>query len=385
MDLVGPLGDGNVGARYILTVEDAFTRYVTAVPIPNKETQTVARALLDRVVLVYGCPERIHSDQGTEFCSNLWKELMSQLRINKTETPAYNPQSNIVERFHRVLGAMLRTLLDREDPSWVSMVPVAVFAYNTKVHGSTGMTPFGALYGREARIPLDLILENPAEKFESPQEFVRGVIRRIKTVYAYIRKNGEAVIRWNSNQYTGNVQDWKQGQLVWYCSLHSIPGKPDKLVNAWRGPYRIVEQVAEVLVDITPANTEGKSMRVHITRLKEYRGDPHKRGPPVQEIDDGGDLDGEEIAYQSAAPPEMGITVVTGGGGRETEIVDKVEAQEDLAAEPVTPVSKPIEVQDKIMADTASGTTNQETEPDPRDIEFGVVILLSLCVCRLCV
>ena len=83
VDLVGPLGDGQSGPRYILTVEDHFTRWVTAVPIP-----------------IYGCPEEIHSDQGKEFTSKLWVELMDNLQINLTMTPTYNPQSNLVERFH---------------------------------------------------------------------------------------------------------------------------------------------------------------------------------------------------------------------------------------------------------------------------------------------
>ena len=83
MDLVGPLGDGQSGPRYILTGEDHFTRWVTAVPIP-----------------IYGCPEEIHSDQGKEFTSKLWVELMDNLQINLTMTPTYNPQFNLVERFH---------------------------------------------------------------------------------------------------------------------------------------------------------------------------------------------------------------------------------------------------------------------------------------------
>ena len=84
VDLVGPLGDGQSGPRYILKVDDHFTRWVTAVPIPNKKTQTVAQALLDQVIFIYGCPEEIHSDQGKEFMSKLWTEVMSNLQINRT-------------------------------------------------------------------------------------------------------------------------------------------------------------------------------------------------------------------------------------------------------------------------------------------------------------
>ena len=42
------------------------------------------------------------------------------------------------------------------------------------------MTPYAALFGREARLPLDLILENLAEKYENTQEFVRDVLNRTK-------------------------------------------------------------------------------------------------------------------------------------------------------------------------------------------------------------
>ena len=105
------------------------------------------------MIFIYGCPEEIHSDQGKEFTSKLWADLMSKQQINRTMTPAYNPQSNLslVERFHRVLGQMLRVLLEQDDPSWVKLVGVCVFAYNTKLHTSTGLTPYAALFGREAR------------------------------------------------------------------------------------------------------------------------------------------------------------------------------------------------------------------------------------------
>jgi len=65
-------------------------------------------------------------------------------------------------------------------------VGVCVFAYNTKQHTSTGLTPYAALFGREARLPLDLILENPAEKYVNTQEFVKDVLNRTREVYSYI-------------------------------------------------------------------------------------------------------------------------------------------------------------------------------------------------------
>ena len=286
---------------------------------------------------------------------------MSNLQINRTMTPAYNPQSNLVERFHRVLGQMLRVLLERDDPSWVKLVGICVFAYNTKLHTSTGMTPYAALFGREARLPLDLILENPAEKYENTQEFVKDVLNRTREVYAYIRRNGEAVIRRNSNLYSGNQEEWEPGCLVWYCSPRPVPGKPDKLVNAWRGPFKVVRRIAEVLVDICPSGTEGKTLRVHVTRLKKYQAS--SRTVMKDTVDaDMDDLEGEEIAGSSRQRPELAIPVFSGGTG--IEIQNLPAARKDAVEETLRPMPGPAEV-----ADQVAPTNEDEARPADEPME----------------
>ena len=60
---------------YWLTVEDSFSRYCRAYPIPNKEVQTLAKVLMDQHFNIYGLPNQLHSDNGKEFMNNLWKEL----------------------------------------------------------------------------------------------------------------------------------------------------------------------------------------------------------------------------------------------------------------------------------------------------------------------
>ncbi len=52
--------------RHILTVQDRFTRYLVAVPIPDLETKTILNALIDRFFLVHGMPETIHTDTLNE-------------------------------------------------------------------------------------------------------------------------------------------------------------------------------------------------------------------------------------------------------------------------------------------------------------------------------
>ena len=52
VDLVGLVGEEGSGLRYILAVENEFTRYGVATPKANKESQTVARALIDQIIMI---------------------------------------------------------------------------------------------------------------------------------------------------------------------------------------------------------------------------------------------------------------------------------------------------------------------------------------------
>ena len=360
IDLVGPLGNREVGPRYVLTCEDGFTRFTTGIPIPNKESATVARALLDNVIHVHGCPERIHSDQGSEFTSNLWNELMEQLGIEKSFTPVANPNSNIIERYHRVLGQTLRVLLGKDETQWPKWISAISFAYNTKVNAVTGMTPFEALFGRHPRIPLDIILENPADKYRGVSEFVSDIISKSKRIYQFMLKNGTGVIKRNTNLYSGKERKWIPGQLVWYCNPRITPGKPEKLMNRWSGPFIIQKRIAEVLVDIIPANTTGRTLRVHITRLKEYHGDP-KATPKGTFESLTEDLEGEEVSLQPRTQVELGIPVWSGGGG--ATIQDRSEVLRDEASGTVPLINQPPPVEDEMVR--INEPIAQEAVPPP--------------------
>ena len=46
---------------------DHLTRFTVLIPIPNKSAVTVAQAIIDRIISIFGSPEKLHSDQGPEF------------------------------------------------------------------------------------------------------------------------------------------------------------------------------------------------------------------------------------------------------------------------------------------------------------------------------
>ena len=61
------------------------------IAIPNKEAITIIRHLVERVFSVFGPPETLHSDQGTEFENQLVRELQRVFGYHKTRTAPYRP------------------------------------------------------------------------------------------------------------------------------------------------------------------------------------------------------------------------------------------------------------------------------------------------------
>ena len=73
LDIVVPTAVTNRGNRYILTFQDDLTKFIAAIPILTQDAETVAREFVQGIVLRYGIPEVILTDQGANFLSELFK------------------------------------------------------------------------------------------------------------------------------------------------------------------------------------------------------------------------------------------------------------------------------------------------------------------------
>ena len=60
-------------------------------------------------------------------------------------------------------------------------------------------------------------------------------------------KKQEAEIRRNAKVYSGKIHAYAKDEKVWYLCPRRIKGKPVKLTDEWVGPYKITEQVANLL------------------------------------------------------------------------------------------------------------------------------------------
>ena len=94
MDIMGPLAKTKHGNCYMLVIVDYFTKWVTAVPIRDQRAETIADVFVEKFVSIFGLPLSLHSDQGTNFCSNIMSNVCRILGVNKTNSVPYRPQSD---------------------------------------------------------------------------------------------------------------------------------------------------------------------------------------------------------------------------------------------------------------------------------------------------
>ena len=142
------------GNKYILTCQDNLSKFLIAIPIPQQDAETVTREFVMNVVLKFGAPVQLLTDQGSNFLSDLFKSTRKLLRIKKIQTTVFHPESNGgLERSHMVLTEYLRHYVRQDQTNWDEWVQYAVYVYNTTVHSITAYTPFELIYGFKSEVP----------------------------------------------------------------------------------------------------------------------------------------------------------------------------------------------------------------------------------------
>ena len=216
--------------RYLLVVQDYFTKWADAIPLPDQTAVRITNALV-KVFACYGLPDIIHSDQGRNFESSILRQTLEAFGVAKSRTTAYHPQGDgMVERFNRSLLQMLRAYA-QDQADWECHLPLVLYAYRTAVHTSTRVSLFELMYGRSPqKSPFPPCTAYDPSSYQS----------QLRAKVAQLRDFGETHIteaqhlQRSSNDHGTRARDLCVGDPVWL----SIP-TAGKLDPRWEGKWRI--------------------------------------------------------------------------------------------------------------------------------------------------
>jgi transposase InsO family protein len=105
-------------------------------------------------------PKSIQSDQGSNFMSGLFQQVMYELGVRQYKSTAYHPESQgALERFPQILKTMMRTYCYQYEKDWDEVVHLVLFAAREAVQESLGFSPFELVFGHTVTGPLKLLKE----------------------------------------------------------------------------------------------------------------------------------------------------------------------------------------------------------------------------------
>jgi transposase InsO family protein len=245
IDHVGPMSSSN-GMKYVFTIVDAFTRFGIGIAMSSIEAEKVAQALMDHLILRFGCPEIIRSNNTSNFRSKLRDELMGLLDIRQQFGSPYYPQSQArVERWNASLMQAVSMYCDGKPKTWTKYLQSVIFAYNTSLHSQTGQIPFTMVHSFPATIPHFRNLKTPHEGMIGEiQDYMGSAADSALRSRDAMAEKLKAKKLYNKNRHdktNTRPAQLKVGDEVWVYDDPHVKGHSRKLrAHKWHGPYVIL-------------------------------------------------------------------------------------------------------------------------------------------------
>ena len=269
----------STGNRYIVVLQDKFTKWTEAYAVPNFTASVVAQKIVYEFCSRFGTPFEIHSDQGRNYGSKLFQEVCTLLEIHKSRTTPWHPRANGgCKKFNRVLADMIAAFVDRKQKEWDVHLPLLTAAYRSSKHEQTGWSPNMLMLPREVRVPIELTLGGLA-RHEGPQsycDFVQDLKDRLCRVHELAREHTRVATERQKRDHDTRISQrkYKVGDLVDYVNKTKQVGRSPKLEpNRWIGPCVVTKAHSDLLYAIKQG-PRTKVKLLHHDNLKLHQGTP---------------------------------------------------------------------------------------------------------------
>lgn len=273
-DLLGPYPRSKSGNTTLLIVLDQFSKFVLLKPLRKASASEIARFLEKEVFHMFGVPESIWSDNGTQFVSKEFKDLLTCYGVEHIRTATHSPQSNASERVNRSILAAIRSYISQDQQDWDVEISAIGSALRNNVHESTGFTPHYLVFGKHfiqhgschrLMRELESLPESEIEVL-APPDFRALVSERVKT-------NLEAAYRRHEKSYNvrSRTVNFSPGQEVYRRNFqlsNFAQGQNAKLGKQWL-KARIVQRLGNAMYHLEDMNGKRLKLPYHAKDLKQ--------------------------------------------------------------------------------------------------------------------
>lgn len=258
LDLIGPLPRSTKGYSYILVVVDLFSKFSLCFPLRKATTPRILEHLENDVFLLFGVPKRIVSDNGVQFRSKAYHQLLTQYQVQPSYVSLYHPQANPTERVNRVIKTMLTAYVSSNHREWDKFLPKVSCALRSAQHETTGLSPYYVNFGKEMTLlgsEHHTVSENSEN--EGPLESTNGNERstcfnklykdvRARLQRAYETSKARYDLRHRPVSFYPNQVVWRKNFVLSDASKYYAA----KLADKYLGPYLIHRKISPTTYEL---------------------------------------------------------------------------------------------------------------------------------------
>ena len=138
------------GYNLLLVITCNQTNFTIAVPLRDRQTQTIAEALIYRVIYLFGPPRCIVCNEATEFTSAIIQAILTMLNCRLKVISPYNHGSSKCERRIKTISEIIVKHLWDKGQMWPLFTTTAAYAMNAFApEALSGFSPFQLVFLRD--------------------------------------------------------------------------------------------------------------------------------------------------------------------------------------------------------------------------------------------
>ncbi|GFX08811.1 integrase catalytic domain-containing protein [Trichonephila clavipes] len=227
IDIFGPLKTTPKGNSYVLSMIDAFTKYIDIVPLPD--------------IKVVG--------------------------IQKRHISSYSAHVNgRVEKPNQSLANILASISQNTN-DWDEQLPHTMLALNSAIHEATYTSPFFLEHGRDIRLSYEKNSDTPQNKYEYVEKLLPSLEQIFNKVLNNLKEQEASHVDLSTRATKQHHYDYKIGSLCFIKTPNIKSNLSPKLRPKFEGPYRVIERFSNVNYRVQHVEQLRKRFNTHVNRM----------------------------------------------------------------------------------------------------------------------
>ena len=140
--------------EFLLVVVCQITGFVLAIPLVKHDAVTIAHALLEKLILIFGPPQTLIVDEDRALSAKVMHYILDALKVNVMLVSSHNHGSLKTERYIQTINNLITRHLTGKGREWPLYVTSTCYAMNTFVSPTTGFSPYELVFLKKPLISL---------------------------------------------------------------------------------------------------------------------------------------------------------------------------------------------------------------------------------------